>query len=400
MKFFRYGLITMLAIATDPNNCAQRRSAALASPETVPFELRDDLPLVRARVNGVEFVLILDSGSGMMVLDTAAAREAHIRVPSAGTISGRTSGRPTTADSVNLGRATVYDALVGIVDMTPIQRRVGFDVRGAIGYDLFERYVVTVDYPAKTISLSEPMGYHPDSGATSLSMRLVSRSPVVPTWIETRAHGVLPAELIVDLGSAAYAIRLSRPFLGRYAIESDTATLPIQLGVSLKGIERGALLRVPAVRIGDARFPRPSVALSMEPHGILGDLQNTDGTIGAGIFRRTRVTFDYAHGRVYLARTAPTPAGDSVDASGLVLEHPDSTSSRWMIQEVVPGSAAEAADLAVGDELILVDGNPVASSALDDLRERLRQSGAPCVVVVRRGDVTIRRVMQLRALVP
>jgi len=395
MTFLRYRIITLLAVATGANNCPNDHGLR-ASPTTVPFELRNDVPLVHARVNGVEFLLVLDSGSGSLVLDYAAAREAHIRTSSFGIPNSR---RPVgrMADSLNLGAAVVHDAPIAVANMAAIQRHFGFDVRGTIGYDLFERYVVTVDYPAKTITIAEPAGYHPDSGVTSMPIRLVDGQPVVKASIETRGHGVLPVELTVDLGSSAYAIRLSRPFLARHPIESDTAAVPIQLGATVTGIEYGVLLRLPSVQIGDVRFLRPSVALSMQPDGVFGDEAPTDGTIGAGILRQTRVTFDYAHGKVHLARIAPAVAGDSVDASGLIFEHRDSANGRWFVQELVPDSPAEAAGLRIGDELTALDGKPVSS--LGDVRERLRQSGTTCVLVVRRGEATIQVVLQLRALV-
>ncbi|HEY2855436.1 MAG TPA: PDZ domain-containing protein [Gemmatimonadaceae bacterium] len=139
-----------------------------------------------------------------------------------------------------------------------------------------------------------------------------------------------------------------------------------------------------------------SLATSQEVlDSILSD--SFHGTIGAGILRQTRVTFDYAHGKVHLARIAPAVAGDSVDASGLIFEHRDSASGRWFVQELVPDSPAEAAGLRIGDELIELDGQPVSS--LGDVRERLRQSGTTCVLVVRRGQETIQVVLQLRALV-
>ena len=129
MTFLRYRIITLLAVATGANNCPNDHGL-LASPTTVPFELRNDVPLVHARVNGVEFLLVLDSGSGSLVLDYAATREAHVHASSFGiTNSRRPVGR--VADSINLGAAVVHDAPIAVANMAAIQRHFGFDVRGA-----------------------------------------------------------------------------------------------------------------------------------------------------------------------------------------------------------------------------------------------------------------------------
>ena len=149
-------LAATCVVGIGTSDCADRRAPSTIAPVIVPFELRNDLPVVHAKVNGVDLLLVLDSGSGALVLDSAAAHAAHVRIGSSGLANGRTRIAMGTTDSLSVGGAAVYDALTAIVDMTPVQRHVGYDVRGTIGYDFFQRYVITVDYAAQRLTIAEP----------------------------------------------------------------------------------------------------------------------------------------------------------------------------------------------------------------------------------------------------
>ena len=75
-------------------------------------------------------------------------------------------------------------------------------------------------------------------------------------------HRARPANLHLDLSSAAYALRLSSGFVTRYGIARDTTTVAGVFGTGVGGTLEGQLLRIPQLRIEKLEINRPSTALS------------------------------------------------------------------------------------------------------------------------------------------
>ena len=74
-------------------------------------------------------------------------------------------------------------------------------------------------------------------------------------------------------------------------------------------------------------------------------------------------------------------------------------SARAVIKNVLAGSPAAAAGLALDDEVLSVDGDPVAGLTLDAIRARLRRAGQRIRLEIRRGDATRTVELALRALI-
>ena len=178
----------MLAVSA----CA--RPPQLAEPVVVPFELRGDLIVVTVDVNGQPAALILDTGTGIgLALDSAFAQQAHVHLS---WHSAEANGRTVplgTARTVHIGSAQLFDAGVVVVDIGVLQSRVGHDIRGTIGYDLFDRYVVTIDYDARTITLVEPRAFTYGGSGSLVPVDLEHRLPVIGASLVTRTRGVIPA---------------------------------------------------------------------------------------------------------------------------------------------------------------------------------------------------------------
>lgn len=394
----RVGTAAMMVVASA---CSAAQSPRLAQPVVLPFELRNDLALLHVSVNGHDATLILDSGSGALVLDSAFARVAGVgtRASMSASANGRTPIRLAQTDSVAVGGALLTNVRTAIVDLSPVTRRLGHDVQGTLGYELFARFVVDVDYQSRTVTLMEPADFHYTGSGAAIPIRLVNNLPSVDARIVTRNSGTVNARLHLDLGSASYALRLSRKFLLAHPLDSDTTTVPALLGAGVGGADQGHILRLPQLLLGALTIDRPSTALSDAATGPFGAASPTDGTIGVPVFRRTRVTFDYSRARVYIEPRASLATPDSVDASGLVLAHPDSSDRVWMVDDVIPGSAADGAGIRAGDRLAALDGQAVATMSPQQLREQLRRAGQPCTITVQRGQTTRSVRVLLRPIV-
>src|SRR5256712_9814878 len=120
--------------------------------------------------------------------------------------------------------------------------------------------------------------------------------------------------------------------------------------------------------------------------------------MGNPVLEGSRLTVDYAGRRAIIE---PRPADGSLcdfDMSGLRLAARGPGLRHIIVDYVVPGSPSAAAGIAVGDELLLIDGRGVAEGDLSDARKALRVDGVVRRLVLRRDGDTIRGALKFRRL--
>ena len=121
---------------------------------------------------------------------------------------------------------------------------------------------------------------------------------------------------------------------------------------------RIAMLRVPALAVGG--FTVPEVAFAWRGEGDVV----VDGAVGGNVLGLFRVDIDYAGGSVRIEQGAPFAAHDA-ELVGVVLMLGD---EGWKISATVSGLV----DVRPGDDLLAVDGRPVADLSLPDVLDLLR----------------------------
>jgi len=107
---------------------------------------------------------------------------------------------------------------------------------------------------------------------------------------------------------------------------------------------------------------------------------------------------DYAGRRAIIEHRPADGSLCDFDMSGLRLAARGPGLRRIIVDYVVPRSPSAAAGIAVGDELLLIDGRGVAEGDLSDARKALRVDGVVRQLVLRRDGDTIRVALKLRRL--
>lgn len=126
------------------------------SAVTVPFELKSNLIVLDARINGSPRRLVLDTGASQTMLDSTAARDLHIDAADRRTARG--AGGDIEVSMAPLKSVTVGDArvenLTSIVsDVSPIAEKLGGNIDGVLGYDFLSRFRLSIDYAARMLTL-------------------------------------------------------------------------------------------------------------------------------------------------------------------------------------------------------------------------------------------------------
>jgi hypothetical protein len=370
--------------------------------DTIPFTLRGQHVLVRALVDGKPAVMILDTGSSTSTLSTQWTQAHPVRLlPSPVPVKGTADLQVSlgTVDALQLGNTTLRNETVAVLPLDAVSAAHGIPIDGTIGYALFARYVVEVDYSAHVLRLYEPDTYVMPNGGTALPVDLAMRIPIVRARLAARGRSAIDARLVIDLGTSGLAVILTSPFRRAHASDFPLdAGIELPLGTGVGGATHGRVVRLASVQLGGLSFSAPTAGYSDTGSGFLG-VDWADGTVGAPVLSRGTLIVDYPHRQVILLPRGNTAEPFAYDASGLTLTAVAPSFDEVRVEHVVADSPASDAGVRSGDVLIALDGKPVTGSSLDLAHAGLRDVGAERVLDLTRAGQKHQVRIRLRELV-
>jgi predicted aspartyl protease len=363
---------------------------------TLPFRLLNNHVYVDAKVNGKgPYTFIVDTG-GHTLLSPQIAAEAGLRVVGAGTSSGAGEGKSTNGfaryHEIELGpvRLTDQPAFITKIYDPSIE---GIPVDGMIGFELFARFAVRLDYGAKTMTVSDFSAFDPRGAGTAVPFKFYDHLPAVRGRIDD-----LPARFDIDTGSRM-EVNITSPFVARYGLrERYRPGISALTGWGAGGASRSYVVRLPSLVLGSVTVPSVVAGLSEDKGGSISD-PNYEGNVGSGLLKRFVVSFDYQHKIMYLKRLVPQPPdAGRFDRSGLWINAAD---HGYAVAEVAAGGPAEKAGLAKGDLIVAINGKTATPEQLSDARMLLRSLPSGSIVelsLIRNGEQRVAR-LQLRDLI-
>lgn len=261
------------------------------APVRIPFRWTPGQIEIQVSIDGrAPIWCILDSGAEFSMLDARVAETLKI-----GPVVRHGSRERIENVSLRIGLVTLRRQNLTLWNLDNFRRQKR-EIRGVIGCELFERYVVTIDYEKRAIILNEPRSFHSSAAARQIPITFSGHLPVVETTLLVRGKR-LPAKLMVDTG-ASQAVILRHPFATRNRVFSSEDTTSTAETVATGG--RGfTTVSVEELRLDRWTFRKPSVKAYATPSGAGGDL-STDGLLGNDVLRQFRVTFDYSRRRLIL----------------------------------------------------------------------------------------------------
>ena len=363
---------------------------------TLPFDLANNHIYVDVRLNGKgPFRMLFDSGGANIVTPDVAR---GLGLKSEGALQGRGVGEKsedvalTRVDSVRVGDVEVAHQVFAVFPLDALSQVEGVPAAGLIGYEVFKRFVVRVEYDQGRMTLTDPAAFRYEGPGTIVPFQFNGHIPQVEGEIDG-----LPGKFDIDTGSRA-SLTLLAPFVEKHGLkERYRAQLEAVTGWGVGGPARGLLTRAGSIRLGPIKVERPVTELSLQTKGAFTD-PYVAGNIGGGILKRFNIVFDYANQRLIFEPNANGSKPDIYDRSGLWLNR---AADGFEVANVVPGGPAAEAALKTGDLILAVDGRKAVELTLPDLRDRLRADppGTRVKLTVRSGEATRDVVLTLRDLV-
>jgi len=267
---------------------------AFAGPgkkSTFAFGWRKGMIFVPVRINGSRpLSFVLDTGSTRNIIDRGLAKALGLQAAGAGSLQGAGAGRIPVAFihevSITLPGIESQGHEFSTADLQPLAGSLGVVVDGILGYEIFSRFVVTVDYKARRLTFTLPEAFQPASGSAQvLPIELRDK------WAFVKGELVLPGPVtvqdsfLIDSGSSD---AVDHPIVMN--LQSRT---PAASGVGLGAPMQGATAQATSFRLGRFTVDGPVVSCC-------GATDATSRLIGNEVLRRFTVTFDYPSSRMFL----------------------------------------------------------------------------------------------------
>lgn len=258
------------------------------------FDWRNDIIFLPVRLNGSKpLSFVLDSGSARMLVDRTVANNLGLKSTGSGSMQGAGAGRVPIEfiRGVNIGLPGLESANYefSTIDLQPLQGSLGVKVDGILGYELFRRFVVTVDYASKILTVTLPTAFQPGDSAQSLPLELRNK------WAFVRGDLVLPGPVtvqdnfMVDSGSGD---SVDHPIVMK--LQSRVSA---ESGIGLGTAVQGATAQATCFKLGRSSVPNPTVSCC-------GGTEDTSKLIGNGVLKFFTVSFDYPSSRLLITPNA------------------------------------------------------------------------------------------------
>jgi hypothetical protein len=373
-----------------------RGVASIPVAEGIPFEEDDGHIAFPVRINGSRPLRFgLDTGAIRSVIDVKRAQELGLKMEGGqrvGGAGGRVDGSNIRGVSIGLLGVELRNQTIWALPLGAIAQQGGAGLDGIIGFELFNRYVVDIDYAKRVINLYEPDTYKYQGDGDIVPISIQENDIYVKGSILIKGRAPIEGEFIVDTGSNQSLI-LSKEFVEQHRIRDTMAETMQGMARGVGGQVAFVLGRTKSFRLG--KFEIKDVLTILPSGGEFADAGKA-GNVGGRLLRRFHVVFDYRRERMILSPNELFSIQDEADMSGIALSGEGPGFGTIKVDKVKEGSPGALAGLRPGDVIESVDGHPAAQLGLVKVRKGFREDGKVCRLEVRRAGQKLEMTIKLR----
>lgn len=382
-----------------PEQSSTVKQQPLGKVAQLPFEQDGNMIFVAVRANGSKPLSFgLDTGAYLSVVNTSIAQQLGLKTGSQGVgfgAGGRVASINLPDITLDVGGALMKDLDLSAMDLVALENSMGRNMDGILGAELFQRYVVEIDYERKEITLYEPADFVYRGRGEILPLSFYHRHPYVRARVALPGIEPVEGEFVIDAGSN-FPVILLPSFIEQKNLRES---LPPTVAIFGRGVGGEILMpigRASALELGGVRLESPITAFPAS--GWFGE-RGKAGNIGSAVLRRFKVFFDYSRTRMILEPNKYFSDPFEHDMSGLSLVSESPGFKFIRINRVLAQSPAEEAGIKQGDEIISIDGRPAAEMRLVTLRDMLRQPGKMLSLQIKRRTEIILVRLKTRRLI-
>lgn len=345
----------------------------------IPIEINNNLVIIPVVINGqLPLKFILDTGVRTAILTEKIFSDIlNLTYTRKYTIGGPGSQKYVQAYITNNVSIDLppgvhgegHALLVLEEDYLELRNYLGADVQGVLGYELFSRFIVTIDYEKKEMTLQTPARFKPKRKSERLKMSVEDTKPYIVTTVGVTDSSSITAKLLIDSG-ASHGLILEPD-------SNDTIRVPPNyvksiIGRGLGGVITGKIGRISWIDFGK-KFKIPQVIANFpDPNSYMDTLKvsrsvKRNGAIGGELLSRFKVTFDFPREHLYLTKNTSFRKNFYYNMSGITLKAKGSKLENFEITDVRQNSPADIVGVEPGDLVIRINGIPTEQLDLNSM---------------------------------
>ena len=372
----------------------------------IPIEIQNNLAIVPVILNNqVPLRFILDTGVRTTILTEKTYSDIlHLVYSRKYSIAGPGGEKVIDAyvtNNVTLDLPGVHGEghamLVLEKDYLELRNYLGTEVHGILGYEVFSRFIVEIDYIKKVLILQLPEQFKAPRNFQELPIAVQDTKPYVYTEIEINDSTRLKAKLLMDTG-ASHGLILEPDSDSKITVPEKHINSII--GRGLGGVITGKIGRIKSLEIG--KYKITHVLANFPDANSYNDTLKTsrhvfrNGALGGEILSRFDVIYNFPGEKVYFKKNSAFKKEFYFNLSGLTIKARGARLRKYEITDVRKNSTAEKADIKVGDVLLYVNGTSVDEFNLNQVNGFLNSKpGRRISFEIERNGVRIKRVFKL-----
>ncbi len=378
----------------------------------IPFELIDNLIVVKVVMNKtLPLKFIVDTGVRTSILTDKTFTDLlnvsysrKIRIPVAG---GKKIVNAYIAPNITMDMNGVvgkgHALLVLEEDLLQLKSILGHNVQGILGYELFSRFIIEINYQRKVMTLYEPVAFHKlnldnKKKFYRLPITIEDTKPYCYSTVIFNSGKEVRTKLMLDTG-ASHAIMLDDE--SNEDIILPEKSIRSHLGRGLGGDISGDIARIKKFELVGFQFDDVIVTFpDKQFYEQSYERVYRNGTIGGGIFSRFRVVFNFMDGYVYLKKNHKFKLPFEYNMSGIVIKAQGLYLNTFEIIDVRENSAAAKADIQQGDKIIRINNHLASDLEMGQINGAFNSKPNKVIrLELYRNGVLIRRKFKLDRLI-
>jgi len=262
-------------------------------------------------------------------------------------------------------------------DRFNLSSQMGIEINGLIGFDIFENFIVEIDYVKQKIKFYSPSTFEYKKKYNkwiTFPIELYNSKPYMVLPVTFFNDSTSDVKLLIDNGSSDALWLFTGTDENINYPENGTE---FYLGQGLNGNIYGKQNKIKSLQIG--RYTLEDVTTSYPDSSsvrfsLMNDVEDRNGSIGSEVFRRFNVLIDYSNLKISLKPNSNFSDKFYFNLSGIDIITPLPGFPLYQVSQVRKESPAYYAGVKVGDQFESINGIDIVNYSYNDVIVKFRSN--------------------------